>query len=872
MTGQTLSHFEILDKLGEGGMGVVYRARDTKLDRACAVKFIRPDKIASDERQRRFLQEARSASALNHPNIVTVYEIGEAGGHAFIAMELVAGRALDQMIPPKGMRLNEALKIGIQVADALARAHAAGITHRDLKPANIMVTPEGRVKILDFGLVKLTEPGLTSEADTTRTMAAADGSPQTAEGTVVGTAAYMSPEQAEGKTVDSRSDIFSLGAVLQEMLSGQRAFQGSSAMATLAAVLRANPAPLPDSVPRELGKVVARCLRKDPERRVQHVSDVKLALEEIKEESESGALATAEPGRRPVWLVPAAAAGLLAVAAGGYALWRGAKAEPVAEVKRSVLTSYPGEEDTPALSPDGKQVAFAWTGEKGGNRDIYVKLVDAGTPVRLTQDPRSDSAPRWSPDGNFLAFVGGRSSERAGGYYVIPALGGAERRVADLPRNPTHAPRVTVDWSPDGKSLVIVDTQVEPPSLALVAVSSGEKRMLTKAPAGTFGDFDPLVSPDGKWLAFSRTENVSTGDWWIQPYGASAPAARRLTDFHGDIRGGGAWMADSTELIVTLTREGETRLWRVAASGSAPPRRWTPAGEGDGRPTVARQGGRAAVHHGYFDSNLWLLDLRDPNAVPLRVVASSRGEQQPDHSADGLRLAFSSSRTGPFEVWTSATDGTNAVQLTHGATHPTAPRWSPDGKRIVFAKRPGGNTDVYVVDAQGGEPRRMTTDPRNDASAYWSLDGQWIYFDSNRTGQHQVWKVRADAPGTDVQVTRKGGWRSREFAGGTMLVYQKWDERGLWKMPVAGGEETYIVDMPTEVSFFATGQTGFWLSSARQLHRVNLQTGEDKVIRQLPPATGLGTHNFSVTSDLRWLVYVQVDQSTNDLALFENVR
>jgi len=271
MSPRPISHYQILDKLGEGGMGVVWKARDSRLNRLVAIKTLRADKMADADRKRRFIQEAQAASALNHPNIVTIHDIASENGTDFIVMEYVEGKTLGQLIPRRGMRLDEVLRYAIQIAEGLAKAHAAGIVHRDLKPGNIMVTPEGRVKLLDFGLAKLTEPAEPGEDERTRTMAV-----QSEEGSIVGTAAYMSPEQAESKPVDARSDIFSFGAVLYEMATGIRAFQGDSKLSTLSAVLRENPKPpsqVVSEIPRELDRIVSRCLRKDPARRFQATPD-----------------------------------------------------------------------------------------------------------------------------------------------------------------------------------------------------------------------------------------------------------------------------------------------------------------------------------------------------------------------------------------------------------------------------------------------------------------------------------------------------------------------------------------------------------------------------------------------------------------------
>jgi eukaryotic-like serine/threonine-protein kinase len=490
MVGKVLAQYRISEKLGEGGMGVVWKARDTHLDRFVALKTLSAEKLADPERKRRFVQEAKAASALNHPNIVHIYDIAEAAGVQFIAMEYVAGKTLGELIGRKGLRLNEALKYAVQIADALAKAHSAGIVHRDLKPSNIMVTEDGLVKVLDFGLAKLAETA-AGEFGETATARAPDG-PITEEGTIVGTTAYMSPEQAEGKKVDARSDIFSFGSVLYEMVTGRRAFYGDSKLSTLSSILKDDPAPLssitPD-VPRDLEKIISRCLRKDPERRFQHMADVRVALEELKEESDSGKLGAiapiSAPGERRSllrWVLAGTAAVLLAAA--GVGLWL---LRPSHAVSKTVpLTSYSGRQITPAFSPDGKQVAFAWDGEQGGNFDIYVKLVDAGTPLRLTSSPAAEWSPAWSPDARYVAFC--RSFSDHIEIWMVPALGGVERKLGEVASR-TQWAGCGLSWSPDGKYLALVDKNAprEPHSIFLLSVETGDKRRLTSPLPNTSG-------------------------------------------------------------------------------------------------------------------------------------------------------------------------------------------------------------------------------------------------------------------------------------------------------------------------------------------------------------------------------------------------
>ncbi len=499
MLGRIISHFEVSEQIGEGGMGVVYRGRDVILDRQVALKFMPADKLADANRRRRFIQEARAASALNHPNIVTIYEIVTLEDSEVICMELVRGKTLSQLIS-HGLRQSEVLRYAIQMADALSKAHSAGIIHRDLKPGNIMVTDAGVVKLLDFGLAKLREPDL-SDATVTQTLGTSN-SPLTEEGIVIGTTAYMSPEQAEGRAIDARSDIFSFGCVLYEMLAKRRAFERPSRTSTLAAILTEQPQRLSElhpEIPREFEKLVMRCLRKDAERRPQHMVDVKLALEELKEDSESAqgrATASTRSPRRLLWI--AAAAGMLAIVVVAWVFLSRSASEKRPAVRIFPFTTFAGVEQNPAISRDGRQVAFSWNGEKEDNFDIYVKLVDAGTPLRLTSNPAADSAPAWSPDGRFIAFV--RDGSEAG-YYIVPALGGSERKILGIPIIPSETPDLTVQWSTDGKSLIVPDTSATPPRLVLISVEDGRViQTLTSPPSTSYGDYRARGS-SGRTLA-----------------------------------------------------------------------------------------------------------------------------------------------------------------------------------------------------------------------------------------------------------------------------------------------------------------------------------------------------------------------------------
>src|SRR5436190_547136 len=452
MIGQTLDHYRIESKLGEGGMGVVYKARDTHLDRLVAIKVLPADKVAEPSRRERFVYEAKAASALNHANIVTIHDIRSSDSMDFIVMEYVEGKTLDNLIPAKGLRPADVLRYAVQIADAMAKAHGAGILHRDLKPSNIIVTDEGRVKILDFGLAKLLDTDDSSPEGTTLT-----ARPITQQGTVLGTVAYMSPEQAEGRKVDARSDIFSFGSVLYEMVTGRKPFAGDSRLSLLSKIVSEDPAApsqLAASIPPDLEKIILHCLRRDPARRYQDMADVKVALEDVEEESASGQHAVAarrSSRRRWAWAVL-----LPVMAAAAFFAWHAWRAPQREEPLRAVaLTTFSGAELYPSLSPDGNHVAFTWNGPNQDNPDIYVQQIGSGSPLRLTTDPRADYNPVWSPFGPWIAFLRSQSS----GFFfhsgrselrLIPPLGGPDRKLAEIRIRETavRLPQF-VAWCPD---------------------------------------------------------------------------------------------------------------------------------------------------------------------------------------------------------------------------------------------------------------------------------------------------------------------------------------------------------------------------------------------------------------------------------------
>ena len=714
LIGQTLLHYRVTEKIGEGGMGAVYKAVDTHLDRPVAIKVLPPDKVADPERRQRFILEAKAASALRHPNIVVIHDIAADRGRDFIVMELVEGQSLDQIIGRKGMKLNEALGCAVQIADGLAKAHAAGIVHRDIKPTNVMVTADGQVKILDFGLAKLTEDAPPEAAGPTVTMGR-DEKPRTEEGYVVGTAAYMSPEQAEGKKVDARSDIFSFGAVLYEMLTGRRAFGRESGMKTLAAVLNEEPKPssaINESVPPELERVLARCLRKDPQRRWQTMSDLKVALQELKEDSESGRLkaAAGQAGRkRSRALVPVAAASVLVLAAAiVFLLFRPKPKGPV-EYEIIPLTFDSGLTSSPTVSPDGRFMAYA-SDRGGGNLDIWVQPVGGGRPLRLTDDPADDWFPSFSPDGSQIAF---RSDRDGGGVYVIETLaaGGAPRRIADRGFNPK--------FSPDGRFIayIVFPASLDPALCKLYAVSprGGEPRRILPDFQFDFAEQGamPVWSPDGKYLLFRgrRIDDPKTRDWWVAPVDGGEAVRTHAVEklaLATIVQYPVGWSGNDVYFVSGTTIEGinlfrasiDPRGWTIGGPAEAittgPGMKIFPAPMGDGRVfftgmTVAMNAWAAAAR----------ADEGRVSAEPQKLTRDIMQNFNPSVSRDGTRVAFTAfggAQAAKIEVrvkdLTTGQDTTIPIQWLSLAQ---VPRLSPDGSLLAYRDVVEGKAKTFVV-------------------------------------------------------------------------------------------------------------------------------------------------------------------------------
>ena len=913
MLGRSIGRYKIITTLGTGGMGEVYLAHDTRLGRKIALKLLPTHSTTDKDRLRRFEQEAHAASTLSHPNVCVIHEVGETeDDRHYIAMEYVDGVTLRQHMTEARLKLSEALDVAVQVASGLAAAHEVGVTHRDIKPENIMLRRDGYVKVLDFGLAKLTEQ------PTTDVTTAAQARVTTDTGVVMGTSRYMSPEQARGLAVDARTDIWSLGVVIYEMVTGRPPFEGATTSDVIVSILEREPPPLAElssEAPAELQRIITKALQKDQKERYQTAKHLLIDLKSLKQDLELEAklehslqpgssgrerfrtsatlsAASSQPrwwSNRLIWL-SAAVILVVGVAVRFYLsrpsserLTPSSPGSSLAPMKVVPFTSFEGHESSPAFSPDGNQIAFDWDGGTGDNIDIYVKLIDVGTPLRLTTDPGIDRSPTWSPDGRYIAFS--RFSDSEKGIFIVPALGGTERKLYSPDWG--HFAFGAVVWSPDGKFLAYLDrSSSETVGIWLLSIENLERRQLTWPPAQNLFDMVPAFSPDGQTLAFVRFSSGRVADIYLVPTGGGEP--RRLTFDNREIDGL-AWTPDGREIVFPSDRGGGYSLWRISVTGGTP-ERLAVGGDSDFSPplspqgnrlAMSRQGNRLAFVQSAFDTNIWRIEIPESKGrsnPPTKLIASTNLDQGPQYSADGRKIVFESTRSGSYEIWACDSNGTNLAQLTSFNRTTGTPRWSPDGRHIAFDSRAETHSDIYVTGAEGGSPRRLTTETSDDVVPSWSRDGRWIYFASDRTGDRQVWKVPAEG-GEAVQVTKHGGFAAFESPDGKFLYYTSFTAPGIWKVAVDGGEEVPVLDQPK------LGYWGYWAVVDGGIYFVNVEvklhptieffsfaTGRVRQIATMEKEAVLAGPGFAISPDRRWILYAQVDQSGSDITLVENFR
>jgi eukaryotic-like serine/threonine-protein kinase len=865
LSGRRLGHYHILRLIGAGGMGEVYLAEDARLHRKVALKLL-PAAFTDDaERVRRFRQEALAASALNHPNILTVYDVGESDGRHFIVTEYVEGETLRQRLLKGRLRFGEALDVGGQAAGALEAAHRGGIIHRDIKPENIMLRPDGLVKVLDFGLAKLTEKERSPDPPSL-----------TEPGRAMGTIKYMSPEQALGQEVDARTDLFSLGVVLYEMLGGASPFAGSSEAAVYDAILHRSPPPLGQSspdVPAELEWVVNRALEKDREVRYQTASDLKAALLAVKRHSGSGPAVThspappARPGdkfRLPKASVVAGA--LAAVALGGVWLWGGLGALRSESARQPVsftrLTAQAGEELYPSLSPDGKQLIYA--GNEAGNLDIWLQRVGGKTPLNLTPDsPADDTEPAFSPDGEQIAF---RSERDGGGIFLMGATGESVRRLT----GDGHYPA----WSPDGREVVYSvgffsegpnNRSVVPSELRAVNVATGATRPVTKGDA-----VQPHWSPHGHRVAFWGIQRGGQRDLWTVAAEGGEPVP--VTD-DAAVDWNPVWSPDGRWLYFSSDRGGSMNLWRVpidertgAVQGGAEPVT-TPAAW-SAYVCFSRDGQRMA--YAEVDRKVNLQEVAfDPArrrsvGAPAAVTRGSNIATQQQFSNDGRWIAFASLGDRQEDLFVIRRDGAGLRQLTNDAFKDRTPRWSPDDRHIIFFSDRTGRYELWQINPDGSDLKQLTwTSGPGVQSPQWSPDGGRVLcsrqgippflFDPSRPWAQQT------PESLPAEGMPEGFWVTSWSADGRKLIGH------------SGGISTYSFATRRYERLTDSGFVPTWLNDARHALFCNkdrmylLDTETRQVTEVLSVAPGQ-LESISVSRDNRF-VSLSVSTTESDIWL-----
>jgi Tol biopolymer transport system component len=706
--GSRLGSYEVIAAIGAGGMGEVYQARDTKLNRSVALKVLPEIFSVNADRLARFTREAQLLAALNHPHIGAIYGFEESQGVRALVLELVEGPTLADRLRAGSIPIDDALAIARQIAEALDAAHEHAIIHRDLKPANIKLRPDGVVKVLDFGLAKVVE-----QTDVARTDTAASptitAAAMTRSGILLGTAAYMSPEQARGQPFDRRADIWAFGCLLFEMLSGRRVFGGESVTDTLASVMRDPPAldMLPASTPPRVRLLIARCLERDPRRRLRDIGDARLELETL-DAAVAGTLSEPPPApdhRMRLRVGRLLVGGLvLVVATSALTVWitRMMVGEKPANAPVRRLTSDAGLTTDPALSPDGKLMVYASDRAGADNLDLWVQQIDGGVPLRLTSDPADEYEPSFSPDGTRIVF---RSERDGGGIYVMPALGGEPRLIAKNGRQPR--------FSPDGSRIAYVTSTgssrggIAQGTLFVVPSDGGTPLQLVPADVGAAS---PVWSPDGAYILFA------SGQFFILAWGLT----------HSD-------RAGSTLLSLTdLQQSGLADLT---------PRDWLVSNR---ILFEARSGDSSHVFEIGLSPPSWVARAWRLDASPTRLTFGTTQDERPSLASvalatGGRRLAFASVSHNE-NVWSVALDtdrpraaGT-LTQLTHGAGAHTFPSISVDGAKLAYVSSTAYNDQVYLLDVKTGKTSVLSTNISTKFKVHIRPDGSEVFYGDGGAG------------------------------------------------------------------------------------------------------------------------------------------
>jgi eukaryotic-like serine/threonine-protein kinase len=914
-SGELISHYKIIKPIGVGGMGEVYLAEDIKLNRRVALKLLSVELDSDKQHFRRFMREAQTASALNHPNICTIYEINDEGEAPFIAMEYVEGETLGKKIKRRGLDLQEIFKIAIQIASALVAAHTAKVVHRDVKPENIMVRPDGLVKVLDFGLAKLTEKipeeqDLDSKVQTMPNI-------QTHPGLVLGTVNYMSPEQARGKKVDTRTDIFSFGVLLYQMLAGKLPFKGENDFDTIASILRNEPLPLSQSlpnVPQELEFLVSKTLRKDREERYQTVRELLADLKDLSQELDLKAITDNreihvtdselvertdnELTRRfttaghsgfspstvsemifsefkvhPKGSVFALAAIVVLLSAAGVSLykltWVSQGSEVFQSMRLAKLTSTGNVlNEATAVSPDGKYVVYAV--QEAGRQGLLVKQVATSSFVQIVLPAEVEfSGLTFSPDGNYIyyAVIEGKGMTVI---YRVPTLGGNARKLLTNADGP-------VTFSPDSQRLAFVRNE----TLLMVANADGSAAQTLAAASEGNRWVIPAWSPDGKIIVSAVYSSVDSNYHLIEVAandGTEKPFASPPWLWISGL----VWLSDGSGLILS-GRDLETQLsqlWLISYPDGGLRRITNDLSSYQGVSLTADGKTAVSVQQNRL-SNIWVAPETDASFA--RKITSEVGKDEGMSgvawTSDG-RIVYTARVTGTQDLWIVNQDGSDNRQLTFNVKANFSPAASPDGRYIVFVSDRTGNIELWRMDPDGGNPVQLTDSSGIEAEPSFSPDGKWLVYlvlDSNN--KPTIWKIDIDGD-NQRQLTDMDSGRPTVSPDGRHIacdygVTQPGASIKLAVIPFDGGPPTKLLDLPLVLKspfrWASDGQALIYIDSRDRIYNLWSQPLDGSPPKRLTDFKSDRIFRFDPSRDGRGFALARGDESS-DVVLISNFR
>jgi len=793
--GTRLGPYEVVSRLGAGGMGEVYRARDTRLDRSVAIKVL-PSEMANDPQLKlRFEREARAISQLNHPHICTLHDVGD----GYLVMELLEGETLAARIARGPMPPADVLRYGSQVADALHRAHRAGIVHRDLKPANVMITKSG-AKLLDFGLAKPASIGIASEATTML------GAPLTEQGMILGTFQYMAPEQLEGLEADARTDIFALGALLYEMATGRRAFEGSTKTSVIAAIVTGQPTPistLQPLVPAALEHLVQKCLEKDPDDRWQSAHDVAEQMRWLTSSSAilRGPVVESITRSRRLRRRLALAAAILAAGVAGALVQRYAF-HSTPPIPRPRNLTFSGLDWAPTASPDGKSIAFVSL--RDGSSRIWLKSLATGSEIAITEGP--DGTPRFSQDGSMVLFSRGTPPNSL---YRVPANGGEALKVLDS--------AFDGEWSPDGKRIAFVRTSDERGtvlfSIMLADANGGNEREIYKSEGRVLAS--PRFSPDGRTLAFNLAGGVASVAGAVVLAGLDT-GKTSLINVQGTPTSV-VWLSNDEILYGTVFAVTNVQY----AAGDIVRRRIASGREEVlvSCPTLGAVLDRAGNDRLIVESpsrreNLREVSLKDAGTAIWRTRGSGI-DRQPALSPDGEWILFSSDRSGNLDLWSISRRTGATRRLTDDPGQDWDPQFTPDGKHILWSSNRTGAFEIWMANADGSYPRQVSRDGYDAENPTQALNGS-IYYSSANPKRIGLWEIRPD--GSVHQLVEGNTIHPEVSPDGQYVTYHQTGEtERVYVVRVRDGQVTKFADNFGSSQVMAALGRGRWMPDGKSI-------------------------------------------------------